>query len=172
MRFGMIWATLGLSAALASMGCATMKKVEKEAVADLKQAGDIKKEVEAIKKGDVNAVGDASLEVAVKGALTKNDKTKSAGIQVDAKDGVVYLKGNMSADVKTEAEKVAKGVPGVTKVSFGSAPADKKDDAKHDDKKDDKKDDGKKVDRSAPHDKKDDDKKDDGKKVDRSAPKK
>jgi len=117
MRTATIWKMLGLCVALSSTtACAKMAAIEKEVKADVKQAQSIKKEVDAVKKGDVGAGADAALEVAVKGALTKDAKTKGAGIDVDAKGGVVTLTGSASADVKAEAEKVAKGVPGVSKV--------------------------------------------------------
>lgn len=116
MRTSAIWMMLGLCGALSSTGCAKMAAIEKEVKSDLKTAQDVKKEVDAVKKGDVGAGADAALEIAVKGALTKDAKTKGAGIDVDAKGGVVTLKGSAAGDVKSEAERVAKGVPGVSKV--------------------------------------------------------
>jgi hypothetical protein len=109
---------IGLCGALSTAACssAQMAELKKEVVADVKQAQEIKKGVEAAKKGDLNAAGDTATVTAVKSALTKNEKTRTAGIEVEAKSGTVTLKGKADDATAAEAEKVAKGIPGVTKV--------------------------------------------------------
>ncbi|APR75454.1 Hypothetical protein A7982_00800 [Minicystis rosea] len=133
MRTSAIWTVLGLCGALTTTACSNMKAIQKEVAADLKQAQSIQKQVEAVKKGDVGAAGDATLSVAVKGALEKDAALKGQTIEVEVKSGVVHLKGNTTAEAKTHAEKVAKGVTGVTKVvnelkAPGSKDAKDKDD--------------------------------------------
>jgi osmotically-inducible protein OsmY len=87
---------IGLCFVFASVGCGEVQKME----------GDVKKEAGG-------SLGDDALKAAVTAELVKADKADAAKIQVDAKSGVVTLSG--SGD-KAAAEKVAKGVPGVTKV--------------------------------------------------------
>jgi osmotically-inducible protein OsmY len=94
---------LGLCCVSAAVGCGAMQAEEKSLSAD----------VNAAKKGDLGAIGDDALKAAVTAKLVEADKANAAKIQVEAKGGVVTLKG--SGD-KAAAEKVAKGVPGVSKV--------------------------------------------------------
>jgi hypothetical protein len=130
MRTSAMWMCFALLGLVPATGCSSMKELGKEAQSGLEQAKDIKGSVDAIKKGDMSAAGDVALVSAVKGALTKNDKTRAAAIEVEAKGGVVTLKGKVAADIAAEAEKTAKGVPGVSKVESeldGKAHKDSKD---------------------------------------------
>lgn len=124
MRTSGISVMFALIGALATTACSDLTKLGKEAQSGLNQAQAIQKQVEAAKKGDVGAAADIALSTSVKGALEKDPKTRGSGIEVSAKGGVVHLKGRVAADVKAEAEKIAKGVPGVTKVATDD---DKKD---------------------------------------------
>lgn len=116
MRNQGIWVLFALGA-VSLTACGGMEKLAKDAQAGVAQAQSIQKSVDAAKKGDVSAAGDAGLSSAVKGALEKDPKTRGVGIEVEVKGGVVHLKGHVAADIKPYAEKVAKGVPGVSKVS-------------------------------------------------------
>lgn len=118
MRTSAIWMALGLCGLLSTSACAAVQKLEKEVQHDMKQVQDIKKTVDAVKKGDLSGAADTALEAAVKGALTKNAKTRTAAFGIDAKGGHVTLSGKVDGDVKKEAETVVKGLPGVTKVTF------------------------------------------------------
>jgi osmotically-inducible protein OsmY len=109
---------IGLCGLLGTSACAAVQKLEKEAQADLKTVQDVKKGVDAAKKGDLGGAADAALESAVKGALTKNAKTRTASFEISAKSGHVTLKGKADAEMKKEAETTVKAVPGVTKVEF------------------------------------------------------
>jgi osmotically-inducible protein OsmY len=109
---------LGLCGLLSTSACAAVQKLEKEAQADLKTVQDVKKGVDAAKKGDLSGAADSALEAAVKGALTKNAKTRTAAFNIEVKSGHVTLGGKVDGDVKKEAETVVKGVPGVSKVTF------------------------------------------------------
>jgi osmotically-inducible protein OsmY len=95
MRATVIGMVIGLSFVSASVGCADMQK-------DVKSV-----------EGDVKNPGDDMLKAAVTAELVKADKVKAATVQVEAKSGVVTLSGTGD---KAGAEKIAKGVPGVTKV--------------------------------------------------------
>lgn len=116
MRLSTIPAVLGLCGAMSACGSASMKDLAKEVQAGAKQAEAIQKGVEAAKKGDLSAAGDAAIGVEVKAALARNDKTRGHGIEVEVKSAVVTLKGNAPADAKVEAEKVAREAKGVSKV--------------------------------------------------------
>jgi osmotically-inducible protein OsmY len=102
MRTTAMWMVIGLCG-VSMFGCAAMQKEEKAIQAD----------VSDIKKGGIGGAADDAMKAAVTAALVKDDKADAAKIQVEAKSGVVTLKG--SGD-KALAEKIAKGVPGVTKV--------------------------------------------------------
>lgn len=117
MRDSRVWGMLALVSAVSVTACADMSKLQKEVQAGVKQAQTIQKSVDAAKKGDLGGAQDAALSSSVKAALEKDAKTRGTGIEVEAKGGVVHLKGSVAADVKAEAEKIAKGIPGVSKVS-------------------------------------------------------
>lgn len=136
MRDSKVWGLLAIVGAVSLTACANMSKIQKEVTSGVKQAQTIQKSVDAAKKGDVGGAQDAALSSSVKAALEKDAKTRGTGIEVEAKGGVVHLKGHVAGDVKAEAEKVAKGVPGVGKVANElnggakgdkGAPADKND---------------------------------------------
>lgn len=143
MRFSTVWLVLGVCGLLAGTGCATMKEAEKKAEAGLKDVKieDIKKDIAEVKgekgdakkpdaaahkdegahkgdahKADAAASGDGALTGHVKTGLAGNAKTKTHGFNVEVKGGVATLTGSGPADAKAEAEKVAKGISGVTSV--------------------------------------------------------
>jgi osmotically-inducible protein OsmY len=106
MRLTTIFAVLvGVCGLVGGSGCATMKKAEAEVESE------VKKNPNALKGAE-----DEALMAAVKVELGKDAKTKSHNFDVAVKAGVVTLKGTGPADAKAQAEKLAKGVPGVSKV--------------------------------------------------------
>jgi hyperosmotically inducible protein len=119
MRLSMIGMVLGVCGLLAGAGCADMKKAESSVEAEAKNVNtsNLKGDLEAIKKGDVKAVGDDALTTHVKTQLAADPTTKPANFTVAVKGGVVTLTGTGSAAAKTQAEKVAKGVTGVSSVT-------------------------------------------------------
>ena len=124
MRLSMIGMGLGLCGLLAVAGCSAAQKAEMSKVASAAEAegknvntSNLKGDLEALKKGDVKAVGDDAIAAHVKTELGKDNTTKSANFNVAVKGGVVTLTGSGSAAAKTQAEKVAKGVPGVSSVT-------------------------------------------------------
>jgi osmotically-inducible protein OsmY len=110
-----VWMVLGACCVSASVGCAAMEKEEKAVQADLKGG----------------SLGDDALRVAVTAELVKANKANAA-IQVEAKSGVVTLKG---AGDLAAAQKIAQKVPGVSKVELGDAKGGSATDAKADAKK-------------------------------------
>jgi len=132
MRTSATWMMFGLCGVLATTACASIKKLEKQAEANVPG---LKKEINAIKKGDVSTISGPALTVAVNNALSKDAGTKDAKIDVEVKGTVVHLKGTVTAEQKTHAEKIAGDVTGVTKVvnelkASGAKTAAKDDDGK------------------------------------------
>lgn len=95
MRATAIAMVVGLCFVSVGVGCGEAQKLE----------GDVK-------KAEGGAMGDDVVKAAVTAELVKANKA-NATIQVSAKSGVVTLSGTGD---KAAAEKIAKGVPGVTKV--------------------------------------------------------
>ena len=117
MRVSAIWGVLAVSGLVALTGCGSMEKMAKEAQAEAKEVGDVKKNVEAAKKGDLSAGADAATVIAVKAELAKDPATKAHNFNVESKGGEVTISGSGPADAKTKAEGIAKGVKGVSKVN-------------------------------------------------------
>lgn len=140
MRTSVTWMMLGLCGLLTTTACATMKEVQKVAQQE------VKKEVAAVKKGEVGAIGAVGLGVAVNKKLADDAALKGANIDADVKDTTVHLKGTATAEQKAHAEKVVKELPGVTKVTndikvsgaAGASKATKDDDNDKDKRKDPK----------------------------------
>jgi osmotically-inducible protein OsmY len=120
---------LGLCGLLTTTACATMKEVEKAAEKE------VKKEVTAVKKGEVGSIGGAALSVAIQKKISDDATLKGSNIDVEVKDNnTVHLKGSASAEQKEHAEKVVKDIPGVTKVVNEIKASGAKTAAKGDDK--------------------------------------
>ena len=129
MRTSATWMVLGLCGLLTTTACATMKEVGKVAQQE------VKKEVTAVKKGEVGSLGAVGLSAAINKKISDDAALKGSNIDVEVKDNnTVHLKGTATAEQKTHAEKVVKDIPGVTKVvneiKASGAKTASKDDAK------------------------------------------
>jgi hypothetical protein len=66
--------------------------------------------------GDLRAVQDGAIAIAVQRALRSNPRTRRQDIEVDVEDGVVSLSGKATAGAAREAETMARKVEGVKDV--------------------------------------------------------
>src|SRR4051794_20969153 len=87
MRFSTICMVFGVCGLLSVTSCASVQKMEKEVKAELKdvKAADIKKDIEAVKKGEAPAAHDAKKDDAKKDDAKKDDAKKDASHDTTAK---------------------------------------------------------------------------------------
>ncbi len=82
--------------------------------------GTLGEKLETVGEGVTDTLRDAKVKGGVKAALELNRTLQPSSIDVDAKDGVVVLKGEVgSEEAKATAKRVAASVPGVTRVEDG-----------------------------------------------------
>lgn len=74
-------------------------------------------------RGARERIDDQMLETRVKAALIGNDQTKARNIEVEVRDGVVHLQGEVDTAAEADAAaRVAKGVEGVREVRSTLSP--------------------------------------------------
>ncbi|MDX5410534.1 MAG: BON domain-containing protein [Thauera sp.] len=74
-------------------------------------------------RGTRERIDDQMLETRVKAALIGNDQTKARNIEVEVRDGVVHLQGEVETTAEADAAaRVAKGVEGVREVRSTLSP--------------------------------------------------